>query len=341
MTRPPEGRVSTLSKSIEDADDERPLAQPPEGALRIGRARDWTIGAALLAALVIVVQMTVGWGPLLSPWLEISPSLLLGLFILTALSYALRAVRVYDYFRPRFRGCFFTVLRLSVLHNTANNLLPMRAGEMVFPWLMRRYFGHGFLDAAAALLWIRVLDLHFLALLGLFIVNLREPAWIWPLAALFWVAGLVLFVPLGRFVRGGSGLRRPGILGTLGHLVRRLAMAAPSNPWIIARVYLWTALTWTLKFTAFAVLLEHFLPVEFWRVMTGVMGAELSTVLPFHGIAGSGSYELAVVAALAPLGVDPKAALAGAVNLHLFLLGTTLVLGGLAFLLPRRSACSR
>jgi uncharacterized membrane protein YbhN (UPF0104 family) len=99
-------------------------------------------------------------------------------------------------------------------------------------------------------------------------------------------------------------------------------------------------LTWTLKFTAFAVLLEHFLPVEFWRVMTGVMGAELSTVLPFHGIAGSGSYELAVVAALAPLGVDPKAALAGAVNLHLFLLGTTLVLGGLAFLLPRKSACS-
>jgi predicted phage tail protein len=43
---------------------------------------------------------------------------------------------------------------------------------------------------------------------------------------------------------------------------------------------------------------------------------------------------------LAPLGVDPKAALAGAVNLHLFLLGTTLVLGGLAFLLPRKSACS-
>ncbi len=66
------------------------------------------------------------------------------------------------------------------------------------------------------------------------------------------------------------------------------------------------------------------------------MGAELSSVLPFHGIAGSGSYELAAVAALVPLGVDPKLALAGAVNLHLFLLGTTLILGGLAFLLPKR-----
>ena len=102
----------------------------------------------------------------------------------------------------------------------------------------------------------------------------------------------------------------------------------------MARVYLWTALTWTLKFAAFASVLKHFVPVAFWRVLAGVMGAELSSVLPFHGIAGSGSYELAAVAALVPLGVDARLALAGAVNLHLFLLGTTLLLGLLAFLLP-------
>jgi uncharacterized membrane protein YbhN (UPF0104 family) len=64
------------------------------------------------------------------------------------------------------------------------------------------------------------------------------------------------------------------------------------------------------------------------------MGAELSSVLPFHGIAGSGSYELAVVAALLPAGIDASRALAGAVNLHLFLLGVTLILGALAFFLP-------
>jgi uncharacterized membrane protein YbhN (UPF0104 family) len=40
------------------------------------------------------------------------------------------------------------------------------------------------------------------------------------------------------------------------------------------------------------------------------MGAELSSVLPFHGIAGSGSYELAMVAALVPLGVSAEAAFA-------------------------------
>jgi glycosyltransferase 2 family protein len=75
--------------------------------------------------------------------------------------------------------------------------------------------------------------------------------------------------------------------------------------------------------------------------LVGVMGAELSSILPFHGIAGSGSYELAAVGALVPAGVDAAAALAGAVNLHLFLLGVTLLLGALAFLLPRGRPAGR
>lgn len=302
-----------------------------EAGPRIGRPRDWAIGAALLVTLLAAVQLTIGWGPLLRPWLQFPPLLLLWLFALTALSYGLRAVRVYDYFRPRFAGRFAVVLRLSVLHNTANNLLPMRTGEMVFPWLMRRYFGHSFLDAAAALLWIRLLDMHCLALIAILILDLRHPSWLWWLAAALWLAGLALIPLLGGLadispLAGGGRIR---------DLLRRVLRAAPRDAWLIVRVYLSTALIWGFKFAAFASVLAFFLPIDLWRLLTGVMGAELSSVLPFHGIAGSGSYELAAVTALVPLGVDPELALAGAVNLHLFLLGTTLILGGLAFLLPR------
>lgn len=285
----------------------------------------------MLAGLVVAVQATVGWGPLLAPWLAFSPRLILWLFLLTVASYVLRAVRVYDWFRPRFTGRFLSVLRLSVLHNTANNMLPMRAGEMVFPWLMRRYFGHGLLDSAAALLWIRILDLHFLGLIGILILHLRQASWLWWVAAGLWIAGLGTLAVVGR---AGVSERTAGP-GRLRGLLRRVAAAAPRDPWLIARVYVWTAATWSLKFIAFASVLQHFVPVEFWRVLAGVMGAELSSVLPFHGIAGSGSYELAAVAALVPLGVDARQALAGAVNLHLFLLGTTLILGALGLLLPK------
>lgn len=298
---------------------------------RLGRARDWLVGGVLLAGLVAAVHYTLGWGPLLAPWRSFPPSLLAWLGLLTALSYALRAVRVYDWFRPRFRGQFLPLLRLTVLHNSANNLAPMRTGELVFPWLMRRYFGFRVLDAAAALLWIRLLDLHFLGLVGILILWLRDPAWVWWAAGLAWLGVLPVLVLVER----AAGAARFAGGGRVAALVRRVAAAAPPDYALVGRVYLWTAATWTLKFIAFASVLAHFVPGAFWRVLAGVMGAELSSVLPVHGIAGSGSYEVAAMAALVPLGVEPRAALAGAVNLHLFVLGTTLLLGALAFLLPR------
>lgn len=132
------------------------------------------------------------------------------------------------------------------------------------------------------------------------------------------------------------------IIGRLGiaRLVTAVAAAAPARLDTLVRIYLSTALIWALKLTAFAILLQHFVPVDSWRILAGVLGAELSSVLPFHGIAGTGSYEFAAIAALVPLGVDPRSALAGAVNLHLFLLGVTLILALLAPLLPSRPARS-
>jgi uncharacterized membrane protein YbhN (UPF0104 family) len=301
-----------------------------DSALRLGRPRDWLIGGLLLAGLVIAVYQTVGWRALLAPWLTLSPWELMLAFTLTALSYGARAVRVHDYFGDLVRGRFSAVLRLSVLHNTANNLLPMRAGEMLFPWLMRRYFGHGFLAAGASLLWIRLLDLHFLVLVGFLILWLRQPAWLWPMAAVVWLGLLPLAAKLADIVR-----RVPPGRGRPWQIAGFIANAAPTSQRLIGRLYLWTALTWVLKLTAFAAVLRHFVAVDFWKVLAGVMGAELSSVLPFHGIAGAGSYELATIAGMMPFGVSAADALTGAVNLHLFVLGTTLILGLLALLIPR------
>lgn len=303
------------------------LTRSGDARPRIGRIRDWILGGILLATVVAGVALTVGWGRLLAPWRELGLAELLPPVGLTALSYCLREIRVRDYFRPRLDGRFIIVLRLSILHTTANNLLPMRAGEMVFPWLMGRYFGHGFLDATASLVWIRLLDLHFLGLIGIFILYLRDPAWYWPLAGLLWFALLPLAGLTGRLVRSGQG--------RFGKVLRLMIDAAPASAPCALRIYLWTALIWISKFLAFALVLRYFLQAELWEVLFGVMGAELSSVLPFHGIAGSGSYELAVMAALLPLGINATAALAGAVNLHLFLLGATLIFGALALLLPR------
>ncbi len=301
-----------------------------DDGFRFGRPRDWLLGSVLLGALLIAVELSLGWAALLAPWATLPPLVLIGAFFLTATSYLLRAVRVRVYFRTELEGRFAAVLRLSVLHNTANNLLPMRAGEMVFPWLMRRYFRHNFLAAGASLIWIRLLDLHFLGVIGLLVLWMRAPSLWWGLLVLGWLGLLPLFWLAGRLqLKAGEG-----VSGRLRGLLSLVASAAPSDPKRVWWLYLWTALSWSLKFVGFALILHHFVPAALWQVLLGVMGAELSTVLPFHGIAGSGSFELAAVAAMVPLGVAPAVALAGAVNLHLFLLGATLVLGVTALLIP-------
>lgn len=298
---------------------------------RLGRPRDWLFGTALLTLLVVLVEVVVGWSALLAPWMTLPRGVLVVAFGLTASSYLVRAVRVWVYFSDELGGRFAAVVRLSVLHNTANNLLPMRAGEMVFPWLMRRYFGHGFVAAGASLVWIRLLDLHVLGLIGVLVLWLQAPSPAWGLAALGWVG---LLPTLWWVVHWVGCTDESSRAGWLRRLSRFIAENAPPDLVRLLWLYLWTALSWTLKLVAFALILAHFLPIPLWQVVLGVMGAELSSVLPFHGIAGSGSYELAAVAALVPVGVSPAEAFSGAVNLHLFLLGSTLLLGGVALLIP-------
>jgi len=298
--------------------------------VRFGRPRDWLLGAFLLVAVLSAVEVTLGWTALLAPWKTLPAWVLLAAFWLTAASYLARAVRVRVYFWTVLTGPFSAVLRLSVLHNSANNLLPMRAGEMLFPWLMQRYFGQGFWVSGASLVWIRLLDLHFLGLIGMLAFWIRTPSPGWLPLALVWLGLLPLVCKVGRLQLQAT----EGLMGRLRRFLDLVAAAAPTDQQLVLWLYLWTAISWTLKFLAFALILGHFVPAALWQLVLGVMGAELSTVLPFHGIAGSGSFELAAVAALVPLGVSPAEAFAGAVNLHLFLLGTTLLLGAAALLLP-------
>lgn len=122
---------------------------------------------------------------------------------------------------------------------------------------------------------------------------------------------------------------------------RLLFDAAPRRSAWLARLYLWTALSWCIKIVAFAAVLYHFVKTAFWKILSGVMGTDLSCVLPFHGIAGSGSYELATSAAMVPFRVRAETALSGAVNLHLFLLGTTLTLAMLVLIIPLGARAQR
>jgi len=301
------------------------------GRRTLGR---WLLGFALLAALLIWVHWSVGWPRLLAPWQDFPPAQLLLLVALTALSYLLRAVRVYDYNRVLLQGAFPAVLRLSVLHNTLNNFLPMRLGELAYPLLMKRYFGQAYTASGVTLLWIRVLDLHFLGLLALGFLYQAGGNVLWLVAVLPWLA----LVPAMYWGHGWAQRRLAGRSGRVAGLLNRVLGHVPDSGRQFMRIWLWTALSWLLKLGAFTTVVLHFAPIDTWQAVLGTIGAELSSVLPVHGVAGAGSYELAMAAVLLPLGLEMSTVLKAAVNLHLYLLGVNLLLGLGALLLPRPAA---
>lgn len=302
--------------------------------LSVARVR-FLLAVALLAAVIVGVQISIGWRRLFDPWLQMSPSTLLSAVSFTLVGYFARALRNYDYFLPLTRGGFAVCLKLTLLHNLLNNLLPMRSGEGSFPVLMKRYFCTPLSRSIAALLWFRVMDLHALVAFALFAVGNR------------WLSGPMHVVVVSAWLLLPLGLLRLQSFELPQELINRIptrwrgrfaeaGKGLPQSAKAFWRAWFWTAVNWFVKLAVFAWILQLFAPMPFSAAVAGAIGGDLTSVLPIHGIAGAGTYEAGAVAALLPFGVLPDEALAGAINLHLFLLGSSAVAGGLALLIRNR-----
>ena len=289
----------------------------------------WAIGVTLLIALVVLAHLSVGWETLLTPWKAIRPEVLGTALCLVLGSYAVRTIRIHAYFHPATSRRFLRTFRLVLVHNLFNNLLPMRSGEASFPILMAREFRVPFSRSIPGLVYLRVLDLHFVLFLGIAVLS-------WERGALGWLLALLLApIPYGIF-RAQEWLRlrlrdREGRISKMG---REALLGLPTNSRLFWKSWLWTAVNWTVKLMVFATILRTFTPMPFSHALLGSTTGELSSVLPFNGIAGAGSYEAGVLAGLIPLGVELEAALKAAVNLHLFVLGASILAGALAALVP-------
>jgi uncharacterized membrane protein YbhN (UPF0104 family) len=289
----------------------------------------WILGVGLLLGLAILLQLSVGWGALLTPWRDFSARELMGALGLVVASYGIRAVRVHEYFRPDTSGRFHRSFRLILLHNFFNNLLPMRSGEASFPILMQREFQVPFSRSLPGLLYLRLLDLHFLLCLGAVVLLSGRTPEGWILPALMVPFLIALFT-----AQEWLGHRLEHREGKLGRVLNMGLAGLPSTPALFWGTWGWTAVNWGMKLLVFAWVLRAFTPMPISAALMGSATGEISSVLPFHGLAGAGTYEAGVMAGLVPFGIDLESALTGAVNLHLFVLGVSVLSGLLALVLP-------
>jgi uncharacterized membrane protein YbhN (UPF0104 family) len=246
------------------------------------------------------------------------------LLLLGALSWLLRGLRTWVIFDTL---TLRDALGMSFLHNTANNLMPMRLGELALPILARVLGRVEFSVGLTNLIWIRVLDL--LSLLGIAIAIISLP--FLDVYALGLLGTLVFLTPLllQWLVPKTQHIALPLRL----HQARAQLLREANNGSRLHRIWRLTVLAWLTKLMAMAILLGTLADLPISAVMTTILGAELSSVLPIHGIAGAGSYQAGGVIGASTYGLSPVQGLELAIQLHLYVLSLTILFGILGCLI--------
>jgi hypothetical protein len=302
----------------------------------------WVLGLALLAWLLHRTPLQSSLDALARPTALTWLLTLLGLLC----SYGLRAARLqvvldlnaYHHAARRWLGLRSDALRVILMHNAAVNLLPMRAGELSFPWLAARELDYPVPRAVACLLWMRLQDVTVLVVLGLLL---------WPGLPLGLRGAGLAALGLGWTVMT-RGLRHwfaqhPGELndaapGLAGHLSRlRHALLEPSHHRPAA--WLLTLANWVLKLAAGAGLLSIITSTAWVHAWAGALGGELAAIVPLQGPAGFGTYEAGVWVGMAS-GLPASApalsqAISAALALHLCFLLCAVLSGVTALWLSR------
>ena len=238
---------------------------------------------------------------------------------------------------------FSLCFKVTLQHNLLNNLLPMRAGEISFPVLMMRHFAIPMVRSVPALFWFRLLDLHTLGACAFFAaIGLRaapaslEGEILWLILLLIWML-LPLLLFWGQ-ARWQITLQKKNSTGRFHELLQKILGSLPQTPSDFWRAWAWTVITWIVKLGIFAWVLMLFVNIAPTAALMGAIAGDLTSVLPVHGVAGMGTYEAGVVAGLLPYDVTPQNAFPAAVNLHLFLLASTLIGGGISLFIGNKNA---
>ncbi len=250
-------------------------------------------------------------------------TLALGLLI----SYGLRAWRIQREFSDTVGMHWLLSLRIVLVHTAMVNLMPMRSGELGFPWLMKRALNVSWLDSSASLMWLRLQDACVLSTLAIWV----WPGWSWPLRA-------VLTLCLGAGVYAGvrwikqHGHSHPAqASGKWAQLTRALSNRGRR----MAQGWLISVGNWVLKLSLQTWLLAQMLQSDLAAGWAGSLGAELSALLPVQGLGGIGGFEAGSAAAMRWHGVPWPTGLQVALTMHVSLLLCSISYGLLAWWLPR------
>jgi len=282
------------------------------------------VATVLLVTTIWVAASVLDLTAVVSAIIALPAQTAVVIFLLGAVSWLLRGLRTWLLFEQL---PLMEALGMSFVHNTANNLAPMRLGELALPMLARWLGNVEFSVGLTSLLWIRLLDL--ISLIGISVCIVFLPTVGTIMLAL--LAALVFLTPLliAIIIPKTQHIRLPQIL----EQARAQLIYEAQNGKRLHRMWRLTILAWLSKIMGMGVLLATLSGIPMTDVITTILGAELSSILPIHGLAGAGSYEAGGIIGSTLMGLSPVLALEMTIQLHIYVLSLTAVFGILGVLL--------
>lgn len=314
----------------------------------------YKIAPILLAIVCVVLLLSqISIKDIINTLFSLNPFILAAGFSLYVLSYLLRAFRFSILLNRAIT--VRDIFSIVCVHGLMVNLLPSRAGEVSYIYLIKKVHGQTTGEGLATLVVARIFDFIVVILLlfiaGLFVHNV--PA---VFQDFMWIVSFFLFFLLGILISllyyGERALQKLAIIfkyfnlecskpssivlrigNEIVHSFQGINMKRDGPLLCLISISIWlTAYT-----NLYLILMDLGISIPFQNVIFGAVLIVLAGVLPTPGIAGFGTGQAFFTLVFIPLGMPLEGAIVSAFSWHVIVIVFSLMLGGYgAFMLKKQ-----
>lgn len=262
----------------------------------------WAFALIILLALVI----NADWRLSLDRLLEVKTELILICVSGWLTSFVFRALRFQAEWKYIASVSFSNALKLSLLHNAAVLVTPLRTGELGYPVLVRRLIPVSWQQSIRSLLWLRFQDAVVLFCLAVLLLpKVQVEFRILCLSTLV----LLLWLFKKQWIR---------MLRSRNFIVSQLRTFLHQRS--DAMGWFWSVANWSVKILVVSLMLISLTGIETSLAIKGALTGELSALLPITGPAGLGTYEAGVWSGTGLPWLQMKGLMSGVFLTHVFFL---------------------
>ena len=266
-------------------------------------------------AFIVLFEKFIGFESFFNLFKQVSVYQFIIAFFFYFLSYL---VRTYRWSFTLDLKEFGKLYKLTVYNTFFNIILPFRTGEVSFFYLLKKEGVH-LVDSTMSFLVTRIFD--GLGLIAVFAFSY------------FTFKGLLYLGLISFFIAPLSFYIFIFILQFIKHEKIKSYNKDKLRFSNLAYVYLLSVLTFILKFTAFYFIIPTNIDISFFQTILASATADLTTILPVHGIAGIGTYESGYAGSLIFLfTIDKNIAFLLSFLVHAFILFSSSLIFILTFL---------